>query len=180
MASRPDLRSCDEPPLYTINLSQRPHLRYKRLCSDYKEQLAGLASLYNESMDFLGVSWIGRVLLKVVLRRVYSTEETEEVRGIAGIVGVPVYLVVAYNTLLDLFSGCVSAGVKVEDPGYGGGEGRPRRRRKGKGMVHLRGLDWDMEPLRELIVRVEYVREGRIVARWVTSASVEQSDAVVA
>jgi hypothetical protein len=159
---QPPLYSNDEPPLYTIDLSLPPKQRYTRICADYKHKLSALTSLYDETLTFLGVPWIGRVLLNnLILRRVHCAEETEEIRAIARAVKVPVHLVVAYNTLLDLFSGCISAGVRVRDAG----EGRDK-----SSIVHLRGLDWDMEPLRELIINVEYVRGGNVVARAVTYA----------
>jgi hypothetical protein len=61
--------------------------------------------------------------------------------------------VVAYNTFLDLIRGCIGGGgVKANDVG---------------GIVHFRGLDWDMDPLRDLIIRVEYTRDWRVVARYV-------------
>lgn len=154
--------STDEPPLYTIDLSLPPKQRYTRICADYKDKLTALSSLYDETLTFLGISRFGRALLNnVILRRVHCAEETEEIRAIASAVRVPIHLVVAYNTLLDLFSGCISAGVRVQDAGEG---------RNKPNMVHLRGLDWDMEPLRELIINVEYVREGNVVARAVTYA----------
>ena len=154
------LKSEDLPPLYVIDLSLPPHRRYVRLCSDYKAKLVGLSALYDETVEFLGVSWVARILLtwgkKLLLRRMYSKEETEEIRAIARDVGIDVYLAVAYNTLLDLFSGCMSAGVMLRSS-----KGEEEK------MVHLRGLDWDMDPLRELIVRVEYVRDGTVIARLV-------------
>ncbi|KAF8327342.1 hypothetical protein F5887DRAFT_173454 [Amanita rubescens] len=157
------LRSDDLPPLYTVDLSLPPHLRYVKLCSDYKTKLIGLSVLYDETVQFLGVSWVARVLLtwgkKLLLRRLYSKDETEEIQAIARNVGIEMYLAVAYNTLLDLFSGCMSAGVMLR------GSEREQER-----MIHLRGLDWEMDPLRELIVRVEYVRDGKVVARGVTYA----------
>ena len=146
------LKSEDLPPLYVIDLSLPPHRRYVRLCSDYKAKLVGLSALYDETVEFLGVSWVARILLtwgkKLLLRRMYSKEETEEIRAIARDVGIDVYLAVAYNTLLDLFSGCMSAGVMLRSSG-----GEEEK------MVHLRGL--------ELIVRVEYVRDGTVIARLV-------------
>ena len=160
LRSRQSLKSDDLPPLYVIDLSLPPHLRYGRLCSDYRDKLVGLSALYDETVEFLGVSWVARVLLtwgkKLLLRKLYSKEETNEIRAIARDVGIEMYLAVAYNTLLDLFSGCMSAGVMLR-----GSNGEQER------MVHLRGLDWEMDPLRELIVRVEYVRDGKVVARSV-------------
>jgi hypothetical protein len=49
-----------------------------------------------------------------------------EIRAIARDVGIEMYLAVAYNTLLDLFSGCMSAGVMLQ-----GSEARRESRRGG-------------------------------------------------
>lgn len=156
------MESADEPPLYTINLSLPPKERYAQICADFKDKLANLAAIYDDAIAFLGLSRFSRFLLNnLILRRLHSREENEEVHAIATLVEMPIHLAVAYNTLLDLFSGCMSAGVRVTDAGDG---------RNKLGMVHLRGLDWDMEPLRELIIRVEYVKEGVVIARAVTYA----------
>jgi len=88
---------------------------------------------------------------------VYSKEETEEIRGISKATGVPIHRVVAYNTFLDLFSGCIS----------GGAQARTGSRTT---MLHFRNLDWEMEPLRDMVIRVEYLVNGKVVARGVTYA----------
>jgi len=113
---------------------------------------------YSPSLHFLDFSssW-----LNVFLTRVHSSEETEEIYGISEVTGVERHLVIAYNTFLDLFSGCVSGGVRVSNAGKDG---------RKNGIVHFRGLDWDMEPLRKMIICVEYVHAGEIVARAVTYA----------
>ncbi|KAJ7493335.1 hypothetical protein B0H11DRAFT_2394891 [Mycena galericulata] len=69
----------------------------------------------------------------------YLADITREIRGISKLTGVPLHLVVAYNTFLDLFSGCSSGGARVIDAGNG----------HQSGVVHFRGLDWEMEPLRK-------------------------------
>ncbi|KAK2462259.1 hypothetical protein APHAL10511_005755 [Amanita phalloides] len=152
------LKTNNLPPLYKIDLSLPPHIRYAQLCADYKSELASLSSLYTEAVECLGASWLAKLLFtlgkKLFLRKLYSKEETEEIRAIAKAVGIEMYLAVAYNTFLDLFSGCTSAGIKLR--GDTSGEDR---------IVHLRTLDWDMEPLRNLIVRIEYIRERKVVAR---------------
>ncbi|KAJ8516886.1 hypothetical protein ONZ45_g5864 [Pleurotus djamor] len=102
-----------------------------------------------------------KVLAKLALRRVASSEETEEILGIVEETGIQRHLVVAYNTFLDIMSGCVSGGVRVPDAGFDG---------KSEGVVHFRGLDWEMEQLRPLTICVEYVRNGQVVARSVTYA----------
>ncbi|EAU80865.2 hypothetical protein CC1G_03041 [Coprinopsis cinerea okayama7 len=152
------LISGGQPPRYAIDLSQAPRDRHREICKAFKSEILALSQLYNSTLELFGA--LGRFIAmfaKVLLRRVWSDEETEEIRGIAEESGIPVHMVVAYNTFLDLFSGCVSGGVR---------EGSV----EGGRMLHFRGLDWDMEPLRDMIIQVEYVREGKVVARSVTYA----------
>jgi hypothetical protein len=154
-----------EPPLYTIDLSLSPRARYRQICCDYSHEMQALTALYDEVLALTPFPRVLKYLARHLLRRVHSSEETEEIRGIAELTAVPVHLVVAYNTFLDLFSGCVSGGVRVSRDD--GGK---------KGMLHFRGLDWDMEELRRLIVRVEYVRDGKVVARYgISSVSISFS-----
>lgn len=159
--SNEQLTSRDFPPLYVIDLSLPAHIRYVKIATDFKVQLAGIATLYDEAAEFLSASWVIRALLKsgrkLLLRRLYTKEETEEAISIARSAGIEVYHVVAFNTMLDIYSGCMSAGVMIR--GSEGGEER---------MHHLRVSDMgDFDPLRELVVRVEYVREGKVIARSV-------------
>ena len=166
VASKPtmsngQLTSRDLPPLYVIDLSLPASIRYVQIATDYKVQLAGIATLYDEAAEWLSASWVIKALLKsgrkLFLRKLYTKEETEEAISIARSAGIEVYHVVAFNTMLDLYSGCMSAGVMIR-----GSEGEEER------MMHLRVSDMgDFDPLRELVVRVEYVREGKVIARSV-------------
>jgi hypothetical protein len=145
----------DKLPHYTIDLSSPPRERYLEICRDYQQQLHSLQTLFDEILAPTAHPRFLTFLSKRLLRRVKSAEETEEIRGIAKAVGVGLHLIVAYNTFLDLFSGCVSGAVKAQ----AGDGGRHR-------MLHFRGLDWEMEPLRKLIISVDYVREGNVIARY--------------
>ena len=71
------------------------------------------------------------------------------------------YLLVAFNVLLDLFMGCTSGGVRVCDSGGRKDDGR---------MLHFRALDWGMPELRRVVVMLDFVRErgGPVVATSVT------------
>jgi hypothetical protein len=73
------------------------------------------------------------------------------------------YLLVAFNVLLDLLLGCTSGGVLVEEP-MGQGTGWKEAK-----MLHFRTLDWGMDPLRQLVVKLDYVRKdgGEVVASTV-------------
>ena len=80
----------DEPPRYTIDLSLPPRKRYQHVATELKPQIAKLPTLFDEIVQDLRmkvsvetVRWLARLLL----RRVYSNEETEELRGIQEIVG---------------------------------------------------------------------------------------------
>jgi hypothetical protein len=157
-----------EPPLFRINLSLPPRIRHREICKTFAEEIGSLTALYDEVLSLTPFPRVLKFFAKKLLRRVFCKEESEEIRGIAEETGVPVHLVVAYNTFLDLFSGCVSGGAKVSVNG-----------REGKSFVHFRGLDWDMEQLRDIIIRVEYVRDGVVVARFVIFVLISLSLTVV-
>jgi len=54
-----------------------------------------------------GIILLGRILL----RRVFTDEETAEIRGISRETGIPRFQLVIFNVLLDLLLGCTSGGV---------------------------------------------------------------------
>lgn len=112
-------------------------------------------------------------LARVLLRRVHQREETLEIKAIAKDSGLRLCEVVAYNTLLDVFSGCVSGGVRAMRSSEGlkvGGEMHGLLEDGSQTMLHFRNLDWEMDILRDLLIRVEYVRDGKVIARAVTYA----------
>jgi hypothetical protein len=142
-------RHGDVPPVYRIDLSLPPRKRYVELARLYRDQLRALTGLFDELVDaFLPggyVQWI-RKLARLSLRRLYTTEETEEIRGISQAVDVDMYLLVAFNVLLDLLMGCTSGGVRA----------RTEESSQTK-MLHFRTLDWGMDALRKVVVQLEYV-----------------------
>lgn len=144
----------EEPPLYHVDLSLPPQSRYSQICSDYKDEIAKLIPIYDDILSYTQSPRFFAFLAKTLLKKVFSREETEEIKGIAKDTGVPLHLVVAYNTFLDLFSGCISGGVKAKVP-----------RAKENRILHFRNLDWSMEPLRDMIIRVEYLVSGKVIAR---------------
>ncbi|KAJ6485781.1 beta subunit of N-acylethanolamine-hydrolyzing acid amidase-domain-containing protein [Mycena sanguinolenta] len=152
--------SPSDPPTYRVDLSLPPEDRFREICADYKAHLANIIPIYNDLLQSTGAPRVLNFLAKALLRRVHSSEESKEISGISKATGVPLHLVVAFNTFLDLFSGCSSGGVRVTDAGTG----------RENGVVHFRGLDWAMDPLRKLIICVDYVRNGQTVARAVTYA----------
>jgi hypothetical protein len=122
------------------------------MCNDYKDEMEELAKIYDQILSMLPFSRLFGFLARNLLKKVYSKEETDEIRAISKASGVPIYRVVAYNTFLDIFSGCMSGGVQTK-------MGANTR------MLHFRNLDWEMDPLRHMIIRVEYLVKGKIVAR---------------
>jgi hypothetical protein len=148
-------------PIYTIDLSLPPLKRYQHVAADFKEQTAALPPLFDEIVlgmkPDVNVDRVRRIA-RLLLRRVYYDEETEELRGISEACGIELWLLVAYNVLLDLFMGCTSGAAKVDD-----GQG-------GKKMLHFRTLDWGMDPLRKVVVQLDFVQKpgGEVIASSIT------------
>jgi hypothetical protein len=84
-------------------------------------------------------------LAQICLRKLYTDDETEELRGISRVTDIDMYLLISLNTVLDLLMGCTSGGVRTKDG-------------QGIKMLHFRTLDWGMDPLRDLIVQLEFRR----------------------
>lgn len=152
----------DDPPTYIIDLSRPPIERYAQLAADFKPLLSSVTSLFD---DVVGVFHpllplpLVRPIARLMLRRLHSKEETEELRGISKVCGVDMYLLVALNTFLDLLMACTSGGVRTK-----------RKRGKQAKMLHFRTLDWGMDSLRQLVVQVVFIRGGNEVARSITYA----------
>lgn len=150
-----------QPPRYTIDLSLPPLQRYQHVAKDFKPHIVTLPTLFDEVVGELhpsiSVSTLRR-LASFFLRRLYSKEQTEEIRGICNVTGLDMHVLVAFNTFLDLFMGCTSGGIKVKD------RGRDAR------MLHFRTLDWAMDPLRKIVVQLDYIEEpgGDAIATSIT------------
>ncbi len=147
------------PPRYTIDLSLPPAKRYQHVAHDFLPLVRSLPMLFDEVVKEAHLPPpLIKIIARACLRRVYSQEETEELRGIHEVTGVKMYLLVAFNVLLDLFMGCTSGGVQVRDR-----TGKPR-------MLHFRTMDWGMDALRKVIVLLEFIEKpgGPVIAQSIT------------
>lgn len=150
-----------QPPKYTIDLSLPPSERFKQVASDFKEEISELPTLFDDlvrnMLPRISVENIQR-FARIFLRRLYSNEETEEIRGIHEVTGIEMYLLVSFNVLLDLFMGCTSGGIKIKD-----GKETPK-------MLHFRTLDWGMDPLRKVVVCLDFVESpgGSVIASTIS------------
>ncbi|KAF2734345.1 hypothetical protein EJ04DRAFT_398278, partial [Polyplosphaeria fusca] len=154
----------DSPPVYIINLSLPPELRYVQVAKDHFDLITSLTVQFDELVERAGLpKALMHFLARTFLRRLHSNEQTRELRGIQNVTGVPMYLLVAYNVLLDLLMGCTSGGVTVREPCSGGGRGKLGRKK----MMHFRMLDWDMDPLRQAVVQFDFTarKGGPVIAR---------------
>jgi hypothetical protein len=153
--------SDDTPTLYIIDLSLPPSQRYVKLATDLKLVIEDLVGLFDDLLDQVELpKKTFHFFAKCILRKLYSKEQTEELRGIHNVTRVPMYLLVAYNVLLDLFMGCTSGGVVVKERD---GQGR---------MCHFRTLDWGMPTLRRALVQLEFRNgsNGEAIARSINYA----------
>ncbi|KAM5341328.1 hypothetical protein ACJ41O_014359 [Fusarium nematophilum] len=152
-------------PKYVIDLSQPPELRYAHIVPHFRDTInsCDLVSVFNDLLHYLAGPTLGKCLAAVsrlVMRRLYMSEETAELAGISKAIGIPMHVLVAFNVLLDLLLGCTSGGVRTIDTKKQG----PDR------VLHFRTLDWGMDPLRNIVVEIDFVRSsgGPVVATAVT------------
>jgi hypothetical protein len=167
----PDLSEPGPPPRYTINLSLPPRQRYSALAKAYQHKLVQLPILFDKILENYYVQ--NRLLhpkpikqlARLLLRRIHDPEQMEELVGIQEATDIPMYLLVAFNTLLDMLVGCTSGGVRTIEKGKGRARGNEVRK-----MLHFRTLDWAMDPLRQIAVDLEFVSHpgGPVVARSIT------------
>jgi hypothetical protein len=141
------------PPTYQIDLSLPPSKRYVDVAKAFAPHLQDVTGLF----DLIVQSWglpisLVRFLCRIFLFRLHSTQETQELKGISKAINVDMFLLVAFNTFLDLFMGCTSGAARVS-----------RGKNDGGRMLHFRTLDWGMDALRKLIVKYEYVQDGKVV-----------------
>jgi hypothetical protein len=136
-------------PVYRIDLSLPPRDRYKALASDYKDTVSTVTPLFNELLGDLGIPVKRHGLINTVakwlMRRVYSPSETAELQGICDVTGMDMYHIVAFNVVLDLLMGCTSSAIRSE----------------ANTMYHLRTMDWGMDPLRKMVVQLEFFRSAQ-------------------
>ncbi|KAF4457138.1 hypothetical protein F53441_926 [Fusarium austroafricanum] len=155
-----------EIPKFTVDLSQPPELRYAHVIPHFKNAVddCDLPSVFYDLLEELTGPRIGKIIgsaSRLLLRRVHSAEETAELAGISKAINIPMHILVAFNVLLDLLLGCTSGGARTLDPDPTGQATR---------MLHFRTLDWGMEPLRKIIVELDFVSStgGPVVATTVT------------
>jgi hypothetical protein len=154
-----------EPPRFTVNLSVAPEHRYDHIIPHVMDAItdANVAAQFDELIDMAlpDMPFVQKCLhmfARMALRRVHGDEETAELRGIARATGISMHLLVALNVVLDLLLGCTSGGVRYKE----GSDAQAR-------IVHFRTLDWGMDPLRNLIVELDYVQRetGPVIATTV-------------
>lgn len=126
------------------------------------------------TLPYAGARGAVKLLASLVLRRVYSAEETLELRGIAAASGLDMYFLVAMNVLLDSLLGCTSGGAMIARPSTKRRAGSEETK-AGDRMMHFRSLDWGMDALRSVLVTLEFVRSKsadprKVIARSITYA----------
>ncbi|KAI1740404.1 beta subunit of N-acylethanolamine-hydrolyzing acid amidase-domain-containing protein [Xylaria scruposa] len=166
-------------PSFTIDLARPPRERYDEVVRVFGSRMRSLTEVFEDLLSaFIASTWLRAIVVglsKFCLRRVCDEEENEEVRGISAASGVPLYLLVALNNLLDCLLGCTSGAVPVS-------LGKPTRKTGDDGtdlphtrLLHFRTLDWGMDELRDLLVVLNFVDSSsgdpsRVIARSITYA----------
>jgi hypothetical protein len=153
--------------IHQIDLSLPPRNRYVELAKLYISQIERLTVLFDALLEDLGIPHQRHIWIKhaahLFLRRLHSSEETEEIRGISKATGVSMYLLVSFNVILDLLMGCTSGAVRSLEPG------QPLSQAK---MLHFRTLDWGMDPLRSVIVQLDFICSKSVTPQKVLASSI--------
>jgi beta subunit of N-acylethanolamine-hydrolyzing acid amidase len=154
-------------PSHTLDLSLPPRERYKSLALEYKNRIQDLTPLFDNLLVDLGIDdkyhrHINSVA-GMMLRGVHSQTETTELRGISDVSGISMYLLVAFNVVLDLLMGCTSGAVKSLEFGQASHQAR---------MLHFRTLDWGMDPLRNIVIHLNFVRSKSTAPTAIIASSV--------
>jgi hypothetical protein len=146
------------------------------------EQMQTLTVLLDQVLEcVIPYRWVRHVLkffFSLLLFRIHSQEETQELRGIAKASGVDMYFLVALNVLLDTLMGCTSGGAWVtpKERKWSKSEGEEKMLEGQEDrMMHFRTLDWNMDELRSVVVVLEFVRSKseepeKVVARTISYA----------
>ncbi|KAF4976803.1 hypothetical protein FZEAL_6584 [Fusarium zealandicum] len=141
--------------------------RYVHGAATFGPRIRTLGHVFDELLEsMLGSRWLARVAkvaARLFLRRVHDDEQTREIKGFSRAAGCHLFLVVALNVFLDVMMGCTAGCVRVH------GQDRSSER-----LMHFRTLDWGLDPLRDLVVVLEYVDSSEdpdnVIATSVTYA----------
>lgn len=164
-------RNNSEIPVYTIDLAAAPKLRYLEIAKDFAPLIGSLTPIFDGVVDdtipYPALRKLAKTAAKHCLTRLHDDDETQELRGIAEVTGVDMYLLVAFNTLLDCLLGCTSGAVPVSS--------NPRTSPPGTRLMHFRTLDWGMPGLRDVLVELEFIDSASldptaVLARSITYA----------
>ncbi|KAK6342931.1 hypothetical protein TWF718_008309 [Orbilia javanica] len=164
--SNPDIVDGPRPPVYIVDLDLPPRQRYQQIGKDFKEQFLELTPLFDSIISTLPYSKLISFIARIILRRIHNSEEEDEIKGLVDVSGIPLFLMIAFNTLLDTFMGCTSGAVKLTEDPYAAESSNEDRDK----MVHFRTLDWGMDGLRDLVIQIDYQKEGKIIAHAITYA----------
>lgn len=154
-------------PTFRIDLARSPEDRYVDVAATFGPRIRTLGHVFDELLEsMLGSKWLARIakfLARVFLRRVHDEEETREIRGFTKVARCDLFLVVALNVFLDVMMGCTAGCVKVKG-----------KHVQDERLMHFRTLDWGLDPLRDLVVVLEYVDSSKdpdhVIATSITYA----------
>ncbi|CAH0054168.1 unnamed protein product [Clonostachys solani] len=158
-------------PTYRVDIAIAPEKRYVEVARDFAPRMRDMTAIFNDLLASIFrypiVCWLVKACVRVCLRRLHDDEQDREVKSIAKLVGMDNYLLIALNILLDVMMGC-TAGCILTEPN------NPQPPEATSRLFHFRTLDWAMDPLRHLLIVVEFVDSNddphRVIARSITYA----------
>ncbi|CAH0025247.1 unnamed protein product [Clonostachys rhizophaga] len=158
-------------PTYRVDIALPPEERYVEIARDFAPRMRDMTTVFNDLLDSIFrypiVCWLVKTCAKLFLCRLHDDEQDREVKSVAKLVGMENYLLIALNILLDVMMGC-TAGCILTEPNS------QRPTEATSCLMHFRTLDWAMDPLRHLLIVVEFVDSRddphRVIATSITYA----------
>ncbi|WQF84444.1 Putative Acid ceramidase [Colletotrichum destructivum] len=160
-------------PVYRIDMGKPAEERYIQLAKDFAPQIRSVSPLFDEVLESLfskKLSGFFKFASRHAIRKVFSKEQTNEIKSIASTAKTSTHLVMALNLFLDLLLGCTSGAALVHPT-----PGKQSEKDNTDRLMHFRTLEWGMHVLRDLLVVVEFVNSKKggkdeVIARSVTYA----------
>jgi hypothetical protein len=136
---------------YKINLDLDPSDRWKQVMFDYKdlfiEAMNNMESIMAE-FGILGgaINFASAIACKIMNGIMYR----EELQSISNISGIPLHKLVLCQICYEMFAACTSVVIK------------------GHNNIHFRTMDWEMEFLKKITIKVQFMKNDKYLFEAIT------------
>lgn len=141
----------NELTTYKIDLDLDPSDRWKQVMLDYKDLFIDAMNSMESIMSEFGIlggviNFASAIACKIMNGIMYR----EELQSISNISGIPIHKLVLCQICYEMFAACTSVVIK------------------GQNNIHFRTMDWEMEFLKKITIKVQFTRNGKYLFEAIT------------